>query len=189
MSCLQGSLLKCFLLCVRGFAAANLLRWGVGRRRLPSSPVKPCCVCVCVCVWSRRVCGVCGGQISPSGGQDGASCGRGATRSAPVGEHLRQGSRLGLAARQTGRGGKGAASFVKVAVASCRATKAAASAAGIAEASSCQHMRGWTVAGEDLVMRSVRVPQLARRPSDEICLRATPGQDRAGDLQRVRLTS
>ena len=111
LSCLQGSLLKCCLLCVGGFAAANLLRRGARRRRLPSSPVKPCCVCVCVCVcvWSRCLCvwGWGGGQISPSGGQDGASCGRGATRSAPVGEHLRQGSRLGLAARQTGRGGRG----------------------------------------------------------------------------------
>ena len=164
---------------------------GAGRRRLPSSPVKPCCVCVCVCVCVVAV-SVCvwgwgGGQISPSGDQDDASCGGGATRSAPVGEHLRQESRLGLAAHQTGMGG--AASFVKVAVASCRATKAAASAAGIAQASSSQHMREWTVAGEDLGMRSACVPQLARRPSDEICSCATPGQDRAGDLQRVRLTS
>ena len=150
------------------------------------------CVCVCVCVWSRclRVCGGgVGGQISPSGGQDGASCGRGATRSAPCWRTPPPGIAPRPGSAPDWEGGKGAASFVKVAVASCRATKAAASAAGIAQASSCQHKRGWTVAGEDLVMRSARVPQLARRPRDEICSRTTPGQDRAGDLQRVRLTS
>ena len=176
------------LLCVGGFAAANLLRRGAGRRRLPSSPVKPCCVCVFVCVCGRGVCVCVGGvKYHPLVARMAHLVGWGAARSAPVGEHLGQGSRLGLAARQTGRGG--APSVVKVAVASCRATKAAASAAGIAQASSRQHMRGRTVAGEDLVMRPARVPQLARRPSDEICSRATPGQDRAGNLQRVRLTS
>ena len=172
-----------------GFAAANLLRWGGGVAQIAVVTSEALlCVCVCVCVWGRGVCVWGGSNITLwwPGWRilwQGCHALRPCWRTPPPGIAPRPGS------APDWEGGKGAASFVKVAVALCRTTKAAASAAGIAQANWCQHKRGWTVAGEDLVMRSARVPQLARRPRDEICSRTTPGQDRAGDLQRVRLMS
>ena len=181
------------MLCVGELCCCELVATGGAAAQIAvvtSEALLCVCVCVCVCVVAVSVCvGVGGGSnitLWWPGWRilwQGCHALRPCWRTPPPGIAPRPGS------APDWEGGKGAASFVKVAVASCRATKAAASAAGIAEASSCQHMRGWTVAGEDLVMRSVRVPQLARRPSDEICSRATPGQDRAGDLQHVRLTS
>ena len=118
-------------------------------------------LCVCVCVWSRCLCVCVGGQISPSGDQDDASCGRGATRSAPVGEHLRQESRLGLAAHQTGIGGRGCF-FCQ---SRCRILPR--------HEGSC--IGSWNRTSK-LEPTHARMDSGRRRPRDEICPRATTGQ-------------
>ena len=157
-----GLTAEVFLLCVGGFAAANLLRRGGGAAQI-AVVTSEALLCVCVCVCGRGVC-VCvwgGGQISPSGDQDDASCGRGATRSAPVGEHLRQESRLGLAAHQTGIGGRGCF-FCQ---SRCRILPR--------HEGSC--IGSWNRTSK-LEPTHARMDSGRRRPRDEICPRATTGQ-------------